>query len=68
MDAPMQERNMFDHVTCNRSASVDEVTAPGALALDLIEQVRLHLKLSGRIAPWYQLFDLLCLTVSSNSG
>ncbi|XBH99231.1 65-kDa microtubule-associated protein 1-like [Triticum dicoccoides] len=38
MDAPTQERSMFDHVTCNRSASVDEVTAPGALALDLIEQ------------------------------
>ncbi|KAG8094365.1 hypothetical protein GUJ93_ZPchr0012g20069 [Zizania palustris] len=38
MDAPMEERRMFDHVTCNRSASVDEVTAPGALALDLIEQ------------------------------
>ncbi|KAG8075768.1 hypothetical protein GUJ93_ZPchr0006g45060 [Zizania palustris] len=38
MDAPMEERRMFDHVTCNRSAYVDEVTAPGALALDLIEQ------------------------------
>lgn len=40
----MQERSMFDHVTCNRSASVDKVTAPGALALDLIEQVRLNSK------------------------
>jgi Ase1/PRC1/MAP65 family protein len=39
MDAPKEERRMFDHVTCNRSASVDEVTAPGALALDLIERV-----------------------------
>jgi protein regulator of cytokinesis 1 len=62
MDAPMQERSMFDHVTCNRSASVDEVTAPGALALDLIEQVSLHWKLAGRITPWYQLFFLLYLT------
>jgi protein regulator of cytokinesis 1 len=62
MDAPMQERSMFDHVTCNRSASVDEVTAPGALALDLIEQVSLHWKLAGRITPWYQLFVLLYLT------
>jgi protein regulator of cytokinesis 1 len=41
MDAPKEERRMFDHVTCNRSASVDEVTAPGSLALDLIEEVSL---------------------------
>jgi hypothetical protein len=39
MDTPPEERKLFDHVTCNISASVDEVTIPGALALDLIEQV-----------------------------
>lgn len=39
MDTPEEERNLFDHVTCNISATVDEVTVPGALALDLIEQV-----------------------------
>lgn len=39
MDTPSEERSLFDHVTCNISASVDEVTVPGALALDLIEQV-----------------------------
>lgn len=39
MDTPEDERSLFDHVTCNMSASVDKVTAPGALALDLIEQV-----------------------------
>lgn len=39
MDTPDEERELFDHVTCNISASVDEVTIPGALALDLIEQV-----------------------------
>ncbi|KAL9319851.1 hypothetical protein ACSQ67_011690 [Phaseolus vulgaris] len=38
MDTPTEERRLFDHVTCNISASVDEVTVPGALALDLIEQ------------------------------
>ncbi|KAJ6724595.1 PROTEIN REGULATOR OF CYTOKINESIS 1 PRC1-RELATED [Salix viminalis] len=38
MDAPMEERKLFDHVTCNMLASVDEVTVPRALALDLIEQ------------------------------
>lgn len=39
MDTPEEERRLFDHVTCNISASVDDVTASGALALDLIEQV-----------------------------
>jgi len=41
MDTPTEERRLFDHVTCNISASVDEVTVPGALALDLIEQVKM---------------------------
>ena len=45
MDTPEEERSLFDHVTCNISASVDEVTVPGALALDLIEQVILLLNL-----------------------
>lgn len=40
MDTPVEDRNLFDHVICNNSSLVDEVTAPGALALDLIEQVR----------------------------
>lgn len=44
MDAPKEERRMFDHVTCNRSASVDEVTAPGSLALDLIEQAEVEVQ------------------------
>ncbi|KAI8573066.1 hypothetical protein RHMOL_Rhmol01G0249600 [Rhododendron molle] len=38
MDAPQEERSLFDPVTHNISAAVDEVTIPGALALDLIEQ------------------------------
>ncbi|KAK1291224.1 65-kDa microtubule-associated protein 1 [Acorus calamus] len=44
MDTPEQERNLFDHVTCNISASVDEVTVPGALALDLIEQAEVEVE------------------------
>lgn len=44
MDAPKEERRMFDHVTCNRSASVDEVTAPRSLALDLIEQAEVEVQ------------------------
>ncbi|WVZ81346.1 hypothetical protein U9M48_028733 [Paspalum notatum var. saurae] len=44
MDAPKEERRMFDHVTCNRSSSVDEVTAPGSLALDLIEQAEVEVQ------------------------
>ncbi|GER57658.1 microtubule associated family protein [Striga asiatica] len=38
MDTPAEERSLFDHVTCNISAPVDEVTVPGALAIDIIEQ------------------------------
>lgn len=41
MDTPPEERALFDHVTCNITALVDEVTSPGALALDIIEQVGL---------------------------
>ncbi|KAF8409643.1 hypothetical protein HHK36_005721 [Tetracentron sinense] len=44
MDTPMEEQSLFDHVTCNISASVDEVTIPGALALDLIEQAEVEVE------------------------
>ncbi|KAB2049064.1 hypothetical protein ES319_A13G151800v1 [Gossypium barbadense] len=44
MDTPEEERRLFDHVTCNISASVDEVTVPGALALDLIEQAEVEVE------------------------
>lgn len=45
METPKEERSFFDHVTCHMSATVDEVTADGALALDLIEQVSLTAKI-----------------------
>jgi len=44
MDTPMDEQNLFDHVTCNISASVDEVTVPGALAIDIIEQAEVEVE------------------------
>ncbi|KAI5674753.1 hypothetical protein M9H77_15117 [Catharanthus roseus] len=44
MDTPEEERSLFDHVTCNMSASVDEVTIPGALALDIIEQAEVEVE------------------------
>ncbi|XP_060189829.1 65-kDa microtubule-associated protein 1-like [Lycium barbarum] len=44
MDTPEEERSVFDHVTCNISASVDEVAIPGALALDLIEQAEVEVE------------------------
>ncbi|XP_047336740.1 65-kDa microtubule-associated protein 1-like [Impatiens glandulifera] len=44
METPQEDRILFDHVTCNISASVDEVTVPGALALDLIEQAEVEVK------------------------
>ncbi|RDX72065.1 65-kDa microtubule-associated protein 1 [Mucuna pruriens] len=44
MDTPIEERRLFDHVTCNISTSVDEVTVPGALALDLIDQAEVEVE------------------------
>ncbi|KAJ6799025.1 65-kDa microtubule-associated protein 1-like isoform X1 [Iris pallida] len=44
MDTPIEERSLFEHVTCNVSAAVDEVTVPGALALDLIEQAEVEVE------------------------
>lgn len=44
MDTSIEERQLFDHVTCNMSASVDEVTVPGALAMDLIEQAEVEVE------------------------
>ncbi|CAM0944498.1 unnamed protein product [Alopecurus aequalis] len=44
MDTPTEERSLFDHVTCNRTATVEEVTAPGALALDIINQVEIEVQ------------------------
>lgn len=44
MDTPMEERSLFNHVTCNSSAMVDEVTVPGSLALDLIEQAEVEVE------------------------
>ncbi|KAF8009091.1 hypothetical protein BT93_J0165 [Corymbia citriodora subsp. variegata] len=44
MDTSEEERQLFDHVTCHISASVDEVTAPGALAMDLIEQAEVEVE------------------------
>ncbi|MCD7459213.1 hypothetical protein HAX54_040324 [Datura stramonium] len=44
MDTTEEERSLFDHVTCNISASVDEVSIPGALDLDLIEQAEVEVE------------------------
>ncbi|KAF5728433.1 65-kDa microtubule-associated protein 1-like [Tripterygium wilfordii] len=44
MDTSIEERGLFDHVTCNISTSIDEVTVPGALALDLIEQAEVEVE------------------------
>ncbi|XP_024968296.1 65-kDa microtubule-associated protein 1-like [Cynara cardunculus var. scolymus] len=44
MDTSEEEQGLFSHVTCNISASVDEVNVPGALALDLIEQAEVEVE------------------------
>lgn len=53
METPKEERSFFDHVTCHMSAAVDEVTADGALALDLIEQVSLTAKIILLFLPYF---------------
>ncbi|KAI4366173.1 hypothetical protein MLD38_022087 [Melastoma candidum] len=55
MDTPEEERRLFDHVTCNMSASADDMTASGALALDLIELPRKALsrrEILNRVEKW----------------
>ncbi|KAL6602985.1 hypothetical protein ACP70R_043346 [Stipagrostis hirtigluma subsp. patula] len=44
MDAPVEERQLFQHVTCHMSSTLDEVTVPGALALDVIEQAEVEVE------------------------
>ncbi|XP_008227009.1 PREDICTED: 65-kDa microtubule-associated protein 1 isoform X1 [Prunus mume] len=66
MDTPDEERGFYDHVTCNISASVDEVTVPGALAWDLIEQVFMHMMFSGLLKQFmmavYSFLDFVLKT------
>ncbi|XP_006647805.1 65-kDa microtubule-associated protein 1-like [Oryza brachyantha] len=40
MDTPMEERSLFDHVSCNITATVEEVTNLEALAIDVIDQAQ----------------------------
>ncbi|CAK9165489.1 unnamed protein product [Ilex paraguariensis] len=49
MESSTEERSLFDHVTRNISSSVDEVTIPGALALDLIEQAEVEVERLDRL-------------------
>ncbi|XP_077242637.1 65-kDa microtubule-associated protein 5-like [Tasmannia lanceolata] len=44
MDTPIDEQKRFDHVTCLISASVDEVSRHGCLALDAMEQTEAEVK------------------------
>lgn len=47
MDAPMEERQPFHHVTRNLSLALDEVMLPGALAFDVLQQVSFVAMLHG---------------------
>lgn len=44
MDTPLDERSLFAHITCNATASINDVTAPGALAHDLIQQAEVEVE------------------------
>ncbi|KAK3130811.1 hypothetical protein QOZ80_6BG0498330 [Eleusine coracana subsp. coracana] len=44
MDAPVEERQPFHHVSRNLSVTLDEVILPGALAIDVLQQAELEVK------------------------
>ena len=39
MDTPVEEQHRFQHVTSNIAAAEHEITTPGALFLNVIEEV-----------------------------
>lgn len=41
MDTPAEELKRFDHITILISSSIDELSRPGSLALEVIEQVNI---------------------------
>ncbi|KAK3134083.1 hypothetical protein QOZ80_6AG0544820 [Eleusine coracana subsp. coracana] len=44
MDAPVEERQPFHHVSRNLSVTLDEVILPGALAIDVLQQAELEVE------------------------
>ncbi|KAI8026791.1 65-kDa microtubule-associated protein 5 [Camellia lanceoleosa] len=44
MDTSVEEQKRFDHVTCLITSSVDEVSKPGSLSLDVIEQTEVEIE------------------------
>lgn len=43
MDTPLEQQEKFGHVTSSMSCSIDEVSMPGYLAIEVIEQVHYFL-------------------------
>jgi hypothetical protein len=43
MDTPIEEQQRFQHVTSNIAASEHEINTPGALFLNIIEEVLIHM-------------------------
>lgn len=39
METPVEERQIFQHVTCLISASEDEISGPSSLSVETIEEV-----------------------------
>ncbi|XP_026412902.1 65-kDa microtubule-associated protein 1-like isoform X2 [Papaver somniferum] len=44
MDTPVDEQNVFHHVTCLICSSTDEISSQGCLALDVIEKTELEVQ------------------------
>jgi protein regulator of cytokinesis 1 len=39
MDTPVEEQQLFQHVTCHIASTEDEVSTPGILSMETIAQV-----------------------------
>lgn len=44
MDAPIQEQQMYEHITCNIAVEEDDITARGCLSLENIEQAEVEVE------------------------
>jgi hypothetical protein len=42
METPLEEQQQFEHITCNIEVTEEDITVPGSLALDIIDQVNMN--------------------------
>jgi protein regulator of cytokinesis 1 len=42
METPLEEQQQFEHITCNIEVTEEDITVPGSLALDIIDQAEIE--------------------------